>query len=105
MSRSSVCFKLTEHVNVETQLINMTASAFAELGYEYRKLQFMGSFNGYQCSWCECRFSTAKVNVPKNLSLAQRRRRLAIHCKRDFAAHVCSKRACFLKVRPKNAAK
>jgi hypothetical protein len=76
---------------MKREATKMTASAFTALGYEFRTLDFIDSFHGHACSWCECRFPETKPNLPKKLTSREKRRRLAVHRKKQFDAHGCVK--------------
>jgi predicted adenine nucleotide alpha hydrolase (AANH) superfamily ATPase len=76
---------------------NRTASVLrsklSKPGGSHRKLELIDAFHGYACSWCGCRFpeSALSTHTPKNLTVAQKRRRLAAEREKQFAAHVCSR--------------
>jgi hypothetical protein len=76
-------------LNIEMRQPHITASALAAMHKRPRKLEHIDSFHGYACSKCKCRFPETKPDVPKSVSVAQRRRLYAIHRQREFAAHRC----------------
>src|ERR1700682_4688930 len=77
-------------LNIEMGQPHITASVLAAMHNASRKLEYIDSFHGHACSKCSCRFPESKADVPKTVSVAQRRRRYAIHRQREFAAHRCS---------------
>jgi len=77
-------------LDIEMGQPHITASALIAMRNAPRKLEYIDSVHGHACSKCSCRFPETKPDVPKNLSVAQRRRRYAIHRQREFAAHRCS---------------
>src|ERR1700719_2967943 len=78
-------------LNIEMGLPHITASALAAMHRGTRKLVSIDSFHGHACSKCHCRFPETKPHIPKELSLAQRRRLYSIHRGKEFVAHRCSK--------------
>ncbi len=77
-------------LSIEMGLPHITASALAAMHKAPRKLEYIDKFHGHACSKCGCRFPESKMDVPKRLGVAHRRRRYAIHRQKEFAAHRCS---------------
>jgi hypothetical protein len=78
-------------LNIEMWQPHITASALAAMHKGPRKLVAVDSFHGHACTKCHCRFPETKPHIPKELSLAQRRRLYSMHRDQEFAAHRCSK--------------
>jgi hypothetical protein len=76
---------------------NRTASVLrsklSKPGGRHRKLELIDAFHGFACSWCGCRFpeSERSVDLPRNLTVVQKPRRLAAEREKQFAAHVCTR--------------
>jgi hypothetical protein len=77
-------------LNIEMRQPHITASALAAMHHGPRKLEYIDAFHGHTCSKCSCRFPESKPDVPKSVSVAQRRRLYAMHRQREFAVHRCS---------------